>query len=465
MAKLNTEIPYQIFFIKKSASTEMGSGGHMAPTFYSRCREDITNFCNHIWMHTSYNPNAVQTFNTDTTMSQMIISLMRQSTCLSNIMSIINNTIKGVKDHRIILAPHDSIKNVQSSICEQLNIFQPHQCSFGFARDRSTLDCVNFHINSHTSKIELLINLDIKNFFTSLTEKDMTDALIGHGFSPEETLKIIEKCTIKLTQSNLIQLIAKSCLNNTNLKAAYKYFKEEAPNPSYRANRITFADFEKTSRKCFCKVLNTYLYRNVFTVNFLENWCAQILNLGTHQVRNCRFLPQGSPASPVLSNITFKRMDFRLQGFAAAHGAIYTRYADDISFTWSKRMGKKPINLFIHTVKEILRNMQLEVHPKKTKVIGSGGQMNILGYIINSGKPTIPKRYFEDTRKQILGISDSVSKGHISSKIKFDKISQVVVGKINFIKTASPEKAEKLSKMFAAISPPGVTSRREIHLA
>jgi hypothetical protein len=45
------------------------------------------------------------------------------------------------------------------------------------------------------------------------------------------------------------------------------------------------------------------------------------------------FLPQGAPTSPVLSNMICYRLDTELLREAKAARAIYTRYADDITFS------------------------------------------------------------------------------------------------------------------------------------
>jgi len=49
-----------------------------------------------------------------------------------------------------------------------------------------------------------------------------------------------------------------------------------------------------------------------------------------------RGLPQGAPTSPRLSNLVNYRLDARLAGMAAKLGAVYTRYADDITISLPK---------------------------------------------------------------------------------------------------------------------------------
>ena len=44
-------------------------------------------------------------------------------------------------------------------------------------------------------------------------------------------------------------------------------------------------------------------------------------------------LPQGSPCSPKLANLSAWSLDVRIQGYVGKRGISYTRYADDLSFS------------------------------------------------------------------------------------------------------------------------------------
>ena len=45
-------------------------------------------------------------------------------------------------------------------------------------------------------------------------------------------------------------------------------------------------------------------------------------------------LPQGAPTSPSLSNLVNCHLDEKLSELAAVHGARYSRYCDDLAFSW-----------------------------------------------------------------------------------------------------------------------------------
>lgn len=46
-------------------------------------------------------------------------------------------------------------------------------------------------------------------------------------------------------------------------------------------------------------------------------------------------LPQGAPTSPALSNLVNRGLDEQLSELAALHAARYSRYCDDLAFSWS----------------------------------------------------------------------------------------------------------------------------------
>lgn len=74
-------------------------------------------------------------------------------------------------------------------------------------------------------------------------------------------------------------------------------------------------------------------------------------------------LPQGAPTSPALSNLVNAPMDERLYHLTMQSGGTYTRYADDLAFSWRGRT--RPPADFEATVRRILREYGYRLHPRK----------------------------------------------------------------------------------------------------
>jgi hypothetical protein len=82
-------------------------------------------------------------------------------------------------------------------------------------------------------------------------------------------------------------------------------------------------------------------------------------------MRLCVFrdgLPQGAPTSPCLSNLANVRLDQRLSLLAEQGGAVYTRYGDDLTFSWS--LESMPSS-FTGTVEDALGSAGYEIQPLK----------------------------------------------------------------------------------------------------
>jgi hypothetical protein len=74
-------------------------------------------------------------------------------------------------------------------------------------------------------------------------------------------------------------------------------------------------------------------------------------------------LPQGAPTSPALSNLVNAEMDAALDRRARQSGGTYTRYADDLVFSWPH--GWEPPADFEQAVRAVLREYGYRLHPRK----------------------------------------------------------------------------------------------------
>jgi RNA-directed DNA polymerase len=107
-----------------------------------------------------------------------------------------------------------------------------------------------------------------------------------------------------------------------------------------------------------------------------------------------RACPQGAPTSPAITNALCMRLDRRLSGLARTLGYSYSRYADDLAFSWRKpadsanSRAQAPIGSLLHGVSTILAAEGFRVHEKKTAVRRAGSSTRLTGLVGN--KPTRP---------------------------------------------------------------------------
>lgn len=104
-------------------------------------------------------------------------------------------------------------------------------------------------------------------------------------------------------------------------------------------------------------------------------------------------LPQGAPSSPLLSNLALFDLDRALSAFAKNHGAKYTRYADDLTFSYdSEEKGR--VRRTIDNVRQIVIKHGFELNDKKAKrkVLRRHQHQSVCGVTINSGRLSISRK-------------------------------------------------------------------------
>lgn len=99
-------------------------------------------------------------------------------------------------------------------------------------------------------------------------------------------------------------------------------------------------------------------------------------------------LPQGAPTSPMLANIVFQAVDRKLEQYSQASSIVYTRYADDLSFS-----SDAPIPLdFRNAVSMAVQDAGYHINPAKIRLMGPQCQRKVTGLVINA-QVSVPREY------------------------------------------------------------------------
>jgi RNA-directed DNA polymerase len=131
-------------------------------------------------------------------------------------------------------------------------------------------------------------------------------------------------------------------------------------------------------------------------------------------------LPQGSPASPLLTNLVCLRLDKMLGIVAAQFGAKYTRYADDITFSGTS---KAMLCRLLAVVKKVLNSEGFKVHPTKTRILPASQRQEVTGLSVHEFV-NVPRVYRRRVRAALhqwekVGIEETFKKHGYSSARTF----------------------------------------------
>lgn len=150
-------------------------------------------------------------------------------------------------------------------------------------------------------------------------------------------------------------------------------------------------------------------------------------------------LPQGSPCSPVITNLITHSLDIRLAALAKKHSCTYTRYADDITFStreekFPESIMRQECNDYIagKKLRSEIRRSGFSINDKKTRIQYADSRQDVTGLIVNK-KPNIRREYWRTIRSQCNSLFKT---GEFVDKFGEEEIDgsiNVLEGRLNFI--------------------------------
>lgn len=107
-------------------------------------------------------------------------------------------------------------------------------------------------------------------------------------------------------------------------------------------------------------------------------------------------LSQGSPCSPVISNLVAHLLDMRVVKLASESGCTYSRYADDLTFSTNKKEFPREIavpsaadgvgsHLWLpgEALKTVIESTGFRINAKKTHLMYRASRQNVTGLVVN----------------------------------------------------------------------------------
>lgn len=158
-------------------------------------------------------------------------------------------------------------------------------------------------------------------------------------------------------------------------------------------------------------------------------------------------IPQGSPSSPALANLAAYKLDLRLAALAKKLGGTYTRYADDLAFSGDSDFANTARNI-PQLVAHIALTEGFSVNHRKTRLMHQGVSQRLTGMTLNHF-PNYPRKDY-DRLKAIL--YNCVKFGpQAQNRKKHPHFKLHLHGKIAFVRSLNPNKADKLDMLFNRI--------------
>ncbi|AMV23353.1 Reverse transcriptase (RNA-dependent DNA polymerase) [Gemmata sp. SH-PL17] len=179
-----------------------------------------------------------------------------------------------------------------------------------------------------------------------------------------------------------------------------RYFATEQPHPAAVAYQRGKSTADHVWAHAGAEIVITADIRDFFPstrADRVEMWWRERVDSETARLltlltTDCGGLPQGAPTSPGLSNFLNTEMDAKLTRRATAACARYTRYCDDLAFSWPA--GFDPPSDFERGVRAILHEFGYELHPKKGwHMHRRGDEPEVTGAVLTrSGGVRLPER-------------------------------------------------------------------------
>lgn len=236
-----------------------------------------------------------------------------------------------------------------------------------------------------------------------IPKKDKTERILN---VPNLSLKVVQKWILKeILEKIFVSEQAMAFVPNKN------GLRENAER---HKKNIFLLEMDITN--FFGTITEQQVYTLFCNIGYNSKVTGILANLCTYN----NYLPQGAVTSPYIANLVCYHMDARINGYCSRKDIVYTRYADDLTFSSDNRMLLNKIEKFI---KYIVTDEGFTINDKKTRYLSNDVKKTVTGITINDDSIHVDKKFKRDLRAQI----------YCSIKLKDYQNNSQILGKIAYV--------------------------------
>ena len=159
-------------------------------------------------------------------------------------------------------------------------------------------------------------------------------------------------------------------------------------------------------------------------------------------------LATGFPTSPVLSNLVFRPLDDEFRSFAAENGLVYTRYADDLTFS-----GPHVGDEHLQVITELLLSSGFHTNRRKVRFQRKGHQQVVTGLTIaHPDHLRLPKAQKKRLRQDLY----FAEKNGLPAQARYKNLDEAdfreqLLGRINYLLGVEPKIGLQMRREFDQI--------------
>ena len=158
------------------------------------------------------------------------------------------------------------------------------------------------------------------------------------------------------------------------------------------------------------------------------------------------FLPQGAPTSGALANLVVHDLDATFSALAQNQRMVYTRYADDLTFSSIEDFNRGQATRLIHDVDIALRKAGFSLHKKKTRVVPPGGRKIVLGLLVDRDHVRLNRAMRSRIAEHVRGVEKFGLSQHVTHRgfSSIDGFVHHVLGLLAFATDVEPGWADEM---------------------